>query len=187
MPHRGREAGLRGRPLLYSAPDFRGCSSVGRARRSQRRGQRFDPAHLHHFIKARLCSGLFHARERPAVAGFRTWCAQTFGHLAVRSAGGGLEQGGLRVGEFGLGGQGDLRWLRGVGTHSYRRRSPATRPVQPPPARGRRRGPNGWHRGHDRSGRRRVVAAVPVWRGSRRCGRGRRAIGLAFIVSSGVD
>ena len=26
---------------------WRGCSSVGRALRSQRRGQRFDPAHLH--------------------------------------------------------------------------------------------------------------------------------------------
>jgi hypothetical protein len=28
---------------------FRGCSSVGRARRSQRRGRRFDPGQLHHY------------------------------------------------------------------------------------------------------------------------------------------
>jgi hypothetical protein len=34
-----------------------GCSSVGRARRSQRRGQRFDPAHLHHSTPAGLCAG----------------------------------------------------------------------------------------------------------------------------------
>ena len=29
---------------------FRGCSSVGRAPRSQRRGRRFEPAQLHHTV-----------------------------------------------------------------------------------------------------------------------------------------
>ena len=29
---------------------IRGCSSVGRARRSQRRGRRFDPGQLHHLM-----------------------------------------------------------------------------------------------------------------------------------------
>jgi L-threonylcarbamoyladenylate synthase len=38
-------------PRILRPGAIRGCSSVGRARRSQRRGQRFDPAHLHHYSK----------------------------------------------------------------------------------------------------------------------------------------
>src|SRR5579883_2436692 len=31
-----------------------GCSSVGRASRSQREGRRFDPAHLHHLLSSKM-------------------------------------------------------------------------------------------------------------------------------------
>ena len=56
----------------------RGYSSVGRALAWHARGQRFDPAYLHHILKAGFSAGFFPICKSMAAAIWANWICSLF-------------------------------------------------------------------------------------------------------------